>query len=111
MLMLLKQRIISIAAGTVLGSLMLTTGCAVHAGYYYDPYDHRYYAPTEEDTYILRWENETHRRHEDFRHRRDNERQEYWNWRRQHGGDRHHDRDRHHHRDQHHDRDHDHDRY
>jgi PAS domain-containing protein len=83
----------------LLGSILGATGCTVsaHAGYYYDPYDHRYYAPANEDIYIQQWENETHRRHEEFRRRRNDQRREYWQWRQQHGHDR--DRD--------HDRDHD----
>ncbi|HEY2861486.1 MAG TPA: hypothetical protein VGJ21_23960 [Terracidiphilus sp.] len=89
----------SLVAGSVLSSVMLATGCTVHAGYragyYYDPYYHHYYAPAEEDTYIVTWENETHRTHADFQRRKDKERREYWQWRHQHGGDRDHDHDKH----------------
>jgi hypothetical protein len=95
--MQLTKKLGSLAAGGVLASMLLATGCTVHAGYhagyYYDPYYHRYYAPTEEDTYIVTWENETHREHRDFRQRNDRERREYWQWRHQHDHD--HDHDKH----------------
>jgi hypothetical protein len=87
----------SLLSTAVLGGVMATTGvlgCEVHAGYYYDPYDHRYYAPDQETVYYMQWENETHRRHEEWKHRRDNERREYWQWRHQHEHDRDRDRDR-----------------
>lgn len=81
------------AAAGVLASALLATGCTVHAGYY-DPYYHRYYAPAVEDPYIVQWETETHRRHEDFRRRNEAERREYWQWRHQHVHDQGHDHDR-----------------
>jgi len=93
--MFLKRKMQAAAAAVVLGAMMLATGCTVqaHAGYYYDPYGHRYYAPAEQDTYVLQWENETHRNHEDFNHRSKAERNEYWKWRHQHDHD--HDHDQH----------------
>lgn len=91
--MLLKSKTQAIAAATLLGTMMFATGCTVHAhaGYYYDPYDQRYYAPADEDTFVVQWENETHRRHQDFRDRKKAEQKEYWDWRHKKG----HDHDKH----------------
>lgn len=87
-----KKRIRQASSLAVLASVLLATGCTVHAGYY-DPYDQRYYAPAQENGYIVQWETETHRRHEDFRRRREDERREYWQWRQQHVHDHNGDRD------------------
>ena len=57
-----------------------TTGCTVHAGYY-DPYYHDRHPWVVEEPYYSRWETETHRRHEEFKHRRREEQHEYWEWR------------------------------
>lgn len=90
--MKLSRKLGHVVSATLLaGTLLTTAGCTVHAGYYYDPYYHRYYAPSREDVYIVQWENETHREHREFRRRSDNERREYWQWRHQHD----HDHDRH----------------
>ncbi len=93
--MSLKSKIQTVAAATVFGAMVLATGCTVHAhaGYYYDPYDQRYYAPADENTYVLQWENQTHRKHEDFKNRNQAEQKEYWDWR--HKKDKDHDHDKH----------------
>jgi hypothetical protein len=61
------------------------TGCATHAeaGYrVYDPYYGDYHTwDNGEAVYYSRWENETHRNHEDFRKRNSDEQKQYWTWR------------------------------
>lgn len=81
--MLWKQRTRQVLCAAIMGGALLATGCTVHAGYY-DPYDQRYYAPADENTYIVQWEHETHRHHRDFNRRSEKERREYWQWRQQH---------------------------
>jgi hypothetical protein len=58
-------------------SARVSTGYRVHDGYYSD--DHVW--DNNEVVFYGRWENETHRRHEDFRHRDEKEQKEYWTWR------------------------------
>ncbi len=64
--------------GTAAASASLT-GCATRV---YDPYYHDYHTWNHgEDVYYSRWENETHRQHEDFRKRNSDEQKQYWDWR------------------------------
>jgi len=67
------------ASATLLAgcSARLSTGYRVHDGYYND--DHVW--DNNEAVFYGRWENDTHRHHEDFRHRNADEQKEYWNWR------------------------------
>ena len=58
-------------------SARVSTGYRVHDGYYND--DHVW--DNNEVVFYGRWEDETHRRHEDFRHRNEKEQREYWTWR------------------------------
>lgn len=58
-------------------SARVSTGYRVHDGYYGD--DHVW--DNNEVVYYNRWEGETHRKHEDFRHRNANDQKEYWTWR------------------------------
>lgn len=39
-----------------------------------------------EQTYYIQWEGETHRHHEDWNQRSEREHNQYWKWRRHHGG-------------------------
>jgi len=70
----------------MLTSPLLFTGCAVHARVY-DPYYHDYHAWDGESGYYVQWETDTHRRHEDFNKRSDNDKKAYWDWRHQHDHD------------------------
>jgi hypothetical protein len=58
-------------------SARVSTGYRVHDGYYND--DHVW--DNNEVVFYGRWENETHRKHDDFRHRHKDEQKEYWTWR------------------------------
>jgi protein-tyrosine phosphatase len=58
-------------------SARVSTGYRVHDGYYND--EHVW--DNNEVMFYGRWEDETHRRHEDFRHRNEKEQKDYWNWR------------------------------
>lgn len=58
-------------------SARVSTGYRMHDGYYND--DHVW--DNNELVFYSRWENDTHRRHEDFRRRNADEQREYWNWR------------------------------
>jgi hypothetical protein len=79
------RNLTSIALSAALASAMLLAGCSahlstgyrVHDGYHND--DHAW--DDTEMGYYGRWENETHRHHEDFRRRSADEQREYWNWR------------------------------
>jgi hypothetical protein len=66
-------------AAAIVGSSFLA-GCTVHAGYY-DPYYRDRHTWVVEQPYYSRWEADTHRRHEEFRHRKRQEQHEYWEWR------------------------------
>lgn len=61
----------------------LSTGCAVHAGYY-DPYYHDYHPVDGEAVYYGQWETATHRQHVDLKHRNKADQKEYWDWRHKH---------------------------
>jgi hypothetical protein len=69
--------------GVALATALLTTGCAVHAGYY-DPYYHDYHPVAGEVTFYSQWEKETHRDHVDLKKRNDADKKEYWDWRHKH---------------------------
>jgi hypothetical protein len=58
-------------------SARVTTGYRVHDGYYND--DHVW--DKNEIAFYGRWENETHRKHDDISHRNADEQKEYWSWR------------------------------
>jgi len=58
-------------------SARVTTGYRVHDGYYND--DHVW--DRDEVTFYGRWENETHRKHQDFKRRKEDDQKEYWTWR------------------------------
>ena len=81
------RHLTSIALSAAFASVTLLAGCSarvstgyrVHDGYYND--DHVW--DDAEIGYYGRWENETHRHHEDFRRRRADEQRDYWNWRHQ----------------------------
>jgi hypothetical protein len=62
------------------------TGCAARGGYRaYDPDDGSYHQWNHvEVSYYSQWENETHRRHKDYRKRDQDEQRQYWQWRKQH---------------------------
>jgi len=75
---------------TVVLALAVTSGPALLSGCYgqvryydadyglYHTWNHR------EGLYYEHWENETHKRHEDFRDRDKQEQEEYWRWRHDH---------------------------
>jgi hypothetical protein len=75
----------SFVLGVAFASTLLIAGCSarvstgyrVHDGYYND--DHVW--DGNEVTFYGRWENETHRQHQDFRRRKADEQKEYWTWR------------------------------
>ena len=58
-------------------SARVSTGYRVHDGYYND--DHVW--DKNEIAFYGRWENETHRKHDDISHRNADEQKEYWSWR------------------------------
>lgn len=84
----------SLAMVGAFAGVTLISGCAAHARYrVYDPDYHDYHQwDRGERGYYVRWEDETHRHHRDFRDRDRHEQEEYWEWRHRH--DRDHDRDR-----------------
>jgi hypothetical protein len=79
------KRLTPIVLGAALASATFLAGCSarvstgyrVHDGYYND--DHVW--DDGEVGFYGRWENDTHRHHEDFRRRNRDEQREYWNWR------------------------------
>lgn len=78
-----------------LAAITLISGCAARAQYrVYDPDYHDYHRWNHsEETFYVRWENETHRQHREFRDRDRRDQDEYWRWRHDHDRD-HRDRDR-----------------
>lgn len=68
---------------------MVLSGCYGQVRYYdseygvYHPWNH------QEGLYYGRWENETRRRHMNFRDRSQDEQRQYWEWRHNHDNDRH----------------------
>jgi len=81
----------SLAMAGAFAGVTLISGCAARAQYrVYDPDYHDYHRWDRERGYYIRWEDETHRYHRDFRDRDRHEQEEYWEWRHHH----HHDRDR-----------------
>lgn len=89
----LKHYLVSFALITALVAPVVIAGCAarVETGYrVYDPYYGDYHVwDNSEVVYYQQWEKETHRRHEDFRKRDQEEQREYWEWRHNHNRDRH----------------------
>jgi hypothetical protein len=78
LLPLIVLSIAFISSGMTSGcSARITTGYRVHDAYRGD--DHVW--DNDEVAFYGRWETETQRRHEDFRHRPAAEQQEYWTWR------------------------------
>jgi hypothetical protein len=70
--------------------LIATAGVACMPPRYYDVEYHDYHRWDEPETVLyLRWETETHRDHQDFGRRKEDEQREYWSWRHKHGDDRH----------------------
>jgi hypothetical protein len=65
-----------------LASSLFVGGCAVQ-GRVYDPYYHDYHSWPAENTYYLQWEGDTHRNHEDLKHRSKADQKAYWDWRHQ----------------------------
>jgi len=59
------------------------TGCTVHAGYY-DPYYHDRHPWGVEVVFYQQWETETHRDHQEFKRRNQDEQKDYWEWRHHH---------------------------
>lgn len=85
----------SLAMAGAFAGVTLISGCAARGSYrVYDP-DYREYHRwnRSEEGYYVRWENETHRRHRDFRDRDRRDQDDYWRWRHDHDRD-HRDRDR-----------------
>jgi hypothetical protein len=67
--------------GVAFACLLLVNGCAEHARYY-DPYYTDYHTWNHgEVVYYNRWEHDTHRDHEDFAKRSDDDKKEYYTWR------------------------------
>jgi len=63
---------------------MMMTGCPEGDVRVYDSYHHDYHDWGHERVYYDRWERDTHRNHEDFRHRSEADRKDYWDWRHSH---------------------------
>ena len=74
----------SLGFASVLVLPVLLSGCAVHAGYYDDPYYHDRHVWSGEVVYYNQWEHDTHRDHKDFNKRSAAEQKEYWDWRHSH---------------------------
>jgi hypothetical protein len=72
--------------GATLLAVVLSTGCAVHAGYrVYDPYHGDYHVwDDHEGTYYNQWVTENHRDHRDFRKLNKEDQKRYWDWRHTH---------------------------
>ncbi|MGA9882640.1 MAG: hypothetical protein WBQ34_02855 [Candidatus Acidiferrales bacterium] len=74
----------------VLASMLLSPiamiGCAAHGEYrVYDPDDGTYHNWNHgEATYYNQWEVETHRHHQDYRKRSQDDQRQYWQWRKNH---------------------------
>jgi hypothetical protein len=84
---MIAKKIHSCVLSAVMSTVALTSGCAVHAGYY-DPYYHDRHPVDGEVVYYQRWETDTHRDHVDLNHRSKEEQKQYWDWR--HSHDEHH---------------------
>lgn len=69
----------AIASGPV-----LLSGCYGQVRYYDTDYRTYHTWNHHEGVYYQRWENDTHRRHENFRNRNQQEQEEYWRWRHDH---------------------------
>ena len=69
-----------------MATTVFTSGCSVHAGYYYDPYYHDYHRINGEVVYYNQWETDTHREHKELKDRDKNEQKEYWDWRHKNNG-------------------------
>jgi hypothetical protein len=60
------------------------TGCTARARYYDAPHsDYHRWGAAEREPYS-RWESDQHRRHEDYKRRKKEDQQAYWNWRHDH---------------------------
>lgn len=93
-----KRAVPHIVLACFLVSPIALVGCAVHAYRVYDPYDGTYhYWRDGEVIYYHQWENDTHRRDQDFRKRNQDEQRQYWQWRKNHQDNDHRDRDGHDH--------------
>ena len=68
---------------SLLGAPVALVGCSAHAEYRaYDPDDGTYhYWNHNEVTYYNQWEHDTHRQHQDYRKRSQDEQRQYWQWR------------------------------
>lgn len=76
------RRATSLCVAGSFAGMLLMSGCAVRM---YDPQYHDYHRwnRTENDYYI-RWENENHMQHRNFRDRGQQQQDQYWQWRHQH---------------------------
>jgi hypothetical protein len=76
------RRGLSLLLTAALISTVAISGCAERV---YDPYYHDYHRwDGHERRYYQQWEVETHRPHEDFAKRSDQEKNQYWQWRHSH---------------------------
>jgi hypothetical protein len=70
-------------------SPLVISGCAARV---YDYQGHDYHRwDRHERVYYQQWEVETHRRHQNYDRRDQQQQREYWQWRDNHYGDHHHD--------------------
>ncbi|HEX4032251.1 MAG TPA: hypothetical protein VHX20_17940 [Terracidiphilus sp.] len=79
----LSRNIASLLLAAACISPVFMAGCAVHARVY-DPYYHDYHPWGGETVYYQQWEHDTHRQHEDFKHRNKADQKDYWTWRHDH---------------------------
>jgi hypothetical protein len=63
---------------------VLLSGCYGQVRYYDTDYGVYHTWNRHEGVYYQQWENDTHRRHENFRDRNKQDQEEYWRWRHDH---------------------------
>lgn len=99
----MRRWFLTLAAASLMAAPVVMSGCAARTRFYdADRRDYQQWNRSDQVFYV-QWENDTHRRHRDFRDRSSREREEYWEWRHNRENRRDRDRDR--------DRDHDRDHY
>lgn len=83
MIRLWKRAVPHLVLASLLAAPVALIGCAEHAEYrVYDPDDGTYhYWNHNEGVYYNQWEHDTHRQHQDYRKRNQDDQRQYWQWR------------------------------
>ena len=85
-----KRAVPHLLLASLLTAPVALVGCAQHRYRVYDPDDGTYhYWNRNEGVYYNQWEHDTHRQHQDYRKRSQDEQRQYWQWRNSHQGQNH----------------------